>query len=177
MIDLEAIEAAWSGVGPGPEYVVHRFDQGDGSIRFQVQATSRGTCETGVVCETEADLDNPHSKANAEAIAWALEHVPALVARVRELEFSRDAAVVLRDNYAQASRHIAGDFEAVEGALDEAGFMCGSKARRVGEALAELRAHRDALDRIENAMRTLTVGAGSIEMKAKIRGIIEEVRG
>jgi len=42
---------------------------------------------------------------------------------------------------------------------------------------AELRAHRDALDRIENAMRTLTVGAGSIEMKAKIRGIIEGVRG
>lgn len=47
-----------------------------------------------------------------------------------------------------------------------------------GDALcAELRAHRQALTDIENAMRTFTVGAGSIEMKAKIRGIIEGVRG
>jgi len=50
----------------------------------------------------------------------------------------------------------------------------GEKRRQAQIEAMNLRA---ALTDIENAMRTFTVGAGSIEMKAKIRGIIEGVRG
>lgn len=63
------------------EIDVHRFDNEDGSISYQLQA------DAGVVLGYVIDRDgNTRAKFDAEFFAHAREDVLALIARIRELE-------------------------------------------------------------------------------------------
>ena len=73
MIDLDAIEARVNAATPGPW---------TGTVNQGVEAGADPVFETGCNCCTEPTL----SEADAAFIASARTDVPALIARVRELE-------------------------------------------------------------------------------------------
>ena len=89
---LNAIEARWRRTTPGP-IDVHRIDQHDGTIAYQLQqadgapkAENDDNEIASRVLTQFDDLDNPDARYDAEACAKAYEDVPALIALVREQE-------------------------------------------------------------------------------------------
>lgn len=89
---LDAIEARWRKTTPGP-IDVHRIDNHDGSISYQLQQaagapqakTDHEPIGARVLTEFD-DIDNLDARYDAEACAKAYEDVPALVALVKEQE-------------------------------------------------------------------------------------------
>ncbi len=108
--------------------------------------------------------------------AYALEALPHLLkwgrrlgdlvadesAKLRLAERGRDAACVLRRIYAEAAELIAGDFAAIEGALDDAGFVLGSKADRVGAALARIKELEGVPPKLAEATAALCEAASDV---------------
>jgi len=88
---LDAIEARWRKTTPGP-IDVHRIDQHDGTIAYQLQQAdgapkARTDRDDDLLIGARVltqfdDLDNPDARWDAEACAKAYEDVPALIALV-----------------------------------------------------------------------------------------------
>jgi hypothetical protein len=87
---LDVIEARWRKTTPGP-IDVHRIDNQDGTISYQLQqgagapraTTDRDPIGARVLTQFD-DLDNPDARWDADACAKAYEDVPALIALVKE---------------------------------------------------------------------------------------------
>lgn len=98
---LDAIEARWRKTTPGP-IDVHRIDQHDGTIAYQLQQAdgapkARTDRDDDLLIGARVltqfdDLDNPDARWDAEACAKAYEDVPALIALVRE-QLTENAAL------------------------------------------------------------------------------------
>jgi hypothetical protein len=113
-LDLGAIQARADAAPRGPWYVVYSSFEDEASIRQEEADGQRRRGDYVEIAETSQCADD--NSPTAEFIAHAREDVPALIARIRELEAAAaDRERLLPPSAATAGTDIAASFRAKRG--------------------------------------------------------------